>query len=355
MRVFLDGTPLAVPAGGIARYTAELSVALANEFPADEYWLVSDQPFSLAPPQPANLHCAGRKRGVFGRRWWSCGVAAAMLESSAELFHGTDFAVPYLPLRPSVLTLHDLSPWRDAAWQAASPRVRRRTPFLIGLGLATMIITPTEAIRREAIDKFRLHPSRIVSVPLAAAAHFRPAGPEPAPAPYFLYVGALEARKNISLLLEAWREVRRSHPVELVLAGRARPGFRTPAPEPGLRLLGETRDADLPALYSGAVAFLYPSLYEGFGLPVLEAMSCGTAVIASRDPAIAEVAGDGALLLEAGGAAPWVEAMKAVLSEPVRRTQLRERALRRSRDFSWARTARRTREVYLEARRRFGN
>jgi len=111
-------------------------------------------------------------------------------------------------------------------------------------------------------------------VPHGAADVFRPAAP-PDAAPYFLYVGALEPRKNLDGLIEAWREVRRRHGVDLVLAGRKRVDFNELPPEPGLRVTGEVRDTDLARLYSGALALVYPSHYEGFGLPVLEAMQCG--------------------------------------------------------------------------------
>ena len=271
----------------------------------------------------------------------------------ADVFHGTNFAVPYLPSRPSVMTLHDLSPWMDRAWHHAADRVRRRTPLLIGLGVATMIVTDSEAVRRQAIERFRINPERIVAVPLAASAHFRPVPAAPPRRPFFLYVGTLEPRKNIPFLVDAWRPVHDRYGVELVLAGRRREDFAGLPEEPGLRILGETPEEDLPALYSQALAFVYPSLYEGFGLPVLEAMQCGACVITSTDPAIAEVVGD------AGRAAR--PARRARLDRSARRLRLRRRLApaaprefaRAAREFSWQRTAQLTREVYLEAMRRF--
>jgi glycosyltransferase involved in cell wall biosynthesis len=199
-----------------------------------------------------------------------------------------------------------------------------------------------------------LGPQRVHAVPLAAAEHFRPVPLPSSLAPYFLYVGALEPRKNLEMLLKAWREVRARCAVELLLAGRVRSDFTPPSPEPGLRVLGEVPEEDLPGLYSGAVACLYPSLYEGFGLPVLEAMQCGALVFASRTPAIVEVAGDAALLLDARDARAWVEAMGAAVTRPEGLAAWKARSRERARVFSWARTARLTREVYSEALRRFG-
>src|SRR5262249_44705535 len=145
-----------------------------------------------------------------------------MTRRRAQVFHGANFAVPYLPTHPSVLSLHDLSPWMDRAWHHSADRVRRRTPPLIRMGIATMIITDSEAVRRQAIEHFRLHPDRVAAVPLAAPARFRPVRQARPGRPYFLYVGTLEPRKNLTLLVEAWRPLRERYGVELVLAGRAR-------------------------------------------------------------------------------------------------------------------------------------
>jgi len=194
----------------------------------------------------------------------------------------------------------------------------------------------------------------VVAVPEAAAPWFGPVEPKvPDGAPYFLFVGTLEPRKNLPALLDAWREVRQSHPVDLVLAGRKRadfPEFPGSNGETGLRWIGEVPDGALAELYSGALALVYPSLYEGFGLPVLEAMQCGSPVIASR--AVEETAGDAAVY--AGDAREMAEAMRVLCRDSERVAELRGKSLARARQFTWERTARGTYEVYREARRRFG-
>jgi glycosyltransferase involved in cell wall biosynthesis len=357
MKIALDATPLTIASGGVQRYTAELSRALAQNFPQDEFWLLSDQKFS-PPADTPNLRTGAGPRNKIERRWWLWGLQREISRLRIDLFHGTDFAVPYLPLRPTVMTLHDLSPWLNMSWMttsrhAYSDRVRKRTPVLLRLGLATMVITPTEAVRRQALEHFRLPADRVIAVPLAASNHFRPVSVTPSNPPYLLYVGTLEPRKNLPMLLDVWREVRKSHQIDLVLAGRRRADFPELAPEPGLHLRGLTLETELPELYSGALACVYPSHYEGFGLPVLEAMQCGAPVITSRDPAIMEVASDAALLLDVRDPSAWSEAFLSLLSNPDRRLAMRAKGLARAAEFSWTRTAKLTREVYEQAAQRF--
>jgi len=336
MVVALDGTPLTLTSGGLRRYTEELLRALETEFPDDRFVAVSDQ---LTPP-----------RNWLDRRWWTIGLVRTLSRLGCDVFHGTDFAVPYVPLRPAVMSVHDVSPWMNPAWHSGAGRVRRRAPLLIRLGIATMLITGTEAVRRQIIDLFNADPGRIVVVPDAPAPHLRRIDAPPPERPYFLFVGTVEPRKNVPVLIDAWRHVRSRYPVDLMIAGR----FRSDAPavdaEPNLILRGEVTDDELASLYSGAVALVYPSLYEGFGLPVIEAMQCGTPVITSNDPALIEVSGAAGLHTSSDGLA---HAMESLLLNPPERQRQSELGLVRARDFSWQRTARLTREVYAEAIARF--
>ncbi len=327
----LDATPLSVPSGGVRRYTLELVRALAENYPEDQFYLVSDQVFDMPVELPNLLRGRGPANRL-ARRWWIAGLPRELRRLGVDVFHGTDFAVPYLPLRPTVMTVHDLSPWRVESAPDTSERVRFRTPLLVRLGLATMIITPSEAIRREVIEQFGVAAHRVIAIPLAASPHFRPVETAPRERPYFLYVGSLHGRKNVNVIECAAAQLG----VDLVMPARD----------------GRVEESELPALYAGAAAVLYPSLYEGFGLPVLEAMQCGAMVITSKDPAITEVAEGAAVQVEASDLAAWVSTMRAAL-DPERRGVWRARALARAAAYSWERTAMLTREVYDEARRLF--
>ena len=349
MRVAIEAASLSLSSGGLARYTSQLSLALARFCLDDEFYLISDQPFSVPAGAPPNLKRGAAPRNAIERRWWLWGMARELGRIGADVVHGPDFAVPYLANRPSVMTLHDLSPWRDPAWHSGAVRVMRRTPLLLKMGLATMVITPGEHVRQDVIARFQLSPDRVVAVPEAAPEWFGPVEARPA-SPYFLFVGTIEPRKNLPLLVEAWREVRRGRPVDLLIAGRRRDDAPAIPEEPGLRLLGEVPDEDLPALYSGATALVYPSLYEGFGLPVIEAMQCGACVIAS--PALRETAGDAAVY--ADNARELAQAMTQALDRPEWRAEWSARGRARAAEFSWRATALQTYAVYQEARRRFG-
>jgi len=320
MRVALDAEPLTLTSGGLKRYVEELTTALRASYPEDEY---------IYLPQP---------RTFLRRRWWLYGAERASAHAHIDVFHGTNFAIPFFSHRPRVLTLHDLSPWRNPQWHRgqAAARIRRRTPYL--LPLASHVITPSEAVRREAIARFHLAPERVTAIPLAASPHFRPTPRESDP--YLLFVGTLEPRKGIATLLEAWRAGGRKIPLRLV--GRTREDFPPLSPEPNLHLLGEVPDSSLPALYTNATAVVYPSEYEGFGLPVLEAMQCAANVITSCDPALLELTGDTAQHFST----PAELAQLCVA--PANRPELRGAAQTRSANYSWQKTAHLTREIYVK-------
>ncbi len=348
MRIALDATPLTVSSGGLPRYVGELGVALARAYPEDEYVYLSDQPFSMPSDAPVNLT---RGRGVESpadRRWWLWGLRRAIRSANANLFHGTNFEVPYLGGVPAILTIHDLSPWRDRAWHDAADRVRQRMPWLLKFRRACEILTVSEAVRREVVNYFGVDPGIVHAVPLAASPNFRPIVPSHTGLrPFFLFVGTLEPRKNIPALLEAWRATREQTGADLVIAGRLRSDFPPLASEDGLVILGEVAEDELPRLYSEALAFVYPTHYEGFGLPVLEAMQCGCPVITSADPAVVEVSGGAAI--HAASGAEIADSMRAIAARPELRASMRSAGLRRAELYSWERTAKLTRAVYTQA------
>jgi glycosyltransferase involved in cell wall biosynthesis len=316
MKIAMDGSSLAMTSGGLRRYTEELARALQES---------GDEVDVLRPA---------------GRLWWS--VRLPLRLRPFDVFHGTNFEVPYVPVCPSVMTVHDLSPWMNESWHAGAGRVRKRSPLVAGLGLATMLIVPTEAVRAQLLSTFPVHADRVCAVP--EGGRMQRMQVDPVRRPYFLFVGTVEPRKNVPALIAAWRPLHQR--AELIVAGRLREDAPAIPVEPGLTMTGEVSEQRLRELYSGAVALVYPSRYEGFGLPVVEAMQCGTPVIASHDPALVEVAAGAAIHASDH---ELTNVMQALLDDAQLRLRYAEAALRRGREFSWDRTARLTREVYAEA------
>jgi glycosyltransferase involved in cell wall biosynthesis len=327
MKIALDGTPLLhAPHTGIARYTQELVTELRATYP--------DVQFSLeSRPERA---------GLLEGRWWSIGLPRRLRETGVTLFHGTDFAVPLLGKTPSVVTVHDLSPFRAREWRMPSTaiRVARRLPGAIARARA--VITPSERVKEEIVARFRTPPEKIFVTPLAPASAFQPK-PKQVSQPYLLYVGSGQERKNLALLLRVFGRLREDLDIELLCIGRELP-FTL---QLGVRTMESITDEELARLYSRASVFVYPTRYEGFGLPVVEAMACGAPVVVWRGTACSDVAGGAAL--EAGSEEELEAEIRAVISRPELAADLRKRSLARALCYSWNNTARKTWEAYESA------
>jgi glycosyltransferase involved in cell wall biosynthesis len=232
---------------------------------------------------------------------------------------------------------------------------------------ARHVIAISEATRRDLLATYPLRPEQVTAIPLAADPHFYPrneteiAGAREKyslPVPYVLYLGINKPHKNLLRLVEGWRLLlgQAEAPLpSLVVAGAwdARyPQARQAAEAAGLagsvRFVGPIAEPDLPALYSGALLFVFPSLYEGFGLPVVEAMACGTAVACSNLSSLPEVAGEAAYLFDPRDPAAIAAALRDLLQEPARREALQAAGKERARRFSWQRTAQETIALYRE-------
>ena len=358
MRIALDATPLIEPAGGLPRYVTELALALAELAPGDEIHLLSDQPDLYVDPRlTATRNVRLEPPAAWGRsKWWSFGLPKELRSRRIDIFHGTNFEIPYLPLTPAVMTVHDLSPWKPPPLRPPGcERVRTRAPQLIRR--ARKVITPTEAIREEVIREFRLLPAQVVAIPHAPSEALAPAAERAAairadlrlPQRYLLAIGAGNARKNISLLVNAWHMLlERESDLGLVVVGR---GAETAAADGDARLvvIEEANDEQTAAALSGAQAFVYPSLYEGFGLPVVEAMRARVPVLASADQAVVEVAAGAALHFEPHSETELVEALRRVLTDRGEAERLIRLGERRAAELSWSATAKKTRATYEQA------
>ena len=373
----LDAIPLTEPRTGVGHYTLELARALCGEAPGDTFELAYPARYpeiDLAEggrALPPNLSLARVPVGPLGRRWWAAGLPRYAARRRFDLFHGTNFEAPLWGAAARVVTVHDLSllllPETHEPRRVG--RARRRLPLMARA--ADAVVTPTEAVRREACEHLGLPPAKVFAVPEAARECFRPAAPAEteearrrlgAGAEFVLAVGTVEPRKNLPALLTAFEEVARAQragDLRLVVAGRR--GWldadffarlnRSPARE-RIVFTGYVTDADLRALYSSCKVFVYPSRYEGFGLPPLEAMSCGAPVVAGRSAAVAEVTAGAARLFDPDRPDELTRTLLELIRDEGARRRYAEAGLRRAAEFSWARTARLTLGVYREAMER---
>ena len=356
LSVGINAAPLLAPRTGVGRYISGLLEGLAAHSGSDLRFIPLFAPRAAVQGAPAALpvRAASLVRAVAKRIPASYDLARAaraaalLVRRDLSLYHETNHAAPRFR-GPVVVTIHDLSTIRFPETQEAA-RARHFARAMRGdARRAARIVTPTEAIAREASDLLDLPRDRVRAIHHGVGPAFTPDGPRRSwRKPYVLYVGALNARKGLDTLVAAFAALpdglRREH--ELLLAGPRERG----APAPGsATLLGYVPDVDLPALVRGAAAFCYPSRYEGFGLPLLEAMACGVPCVASDDPALVEVAGGAALHAARGDPAALTAALQRVLDDESVRTDLSRRGPLRASRFTWERSAADHLRVYREA------
>src|SRR5947207_1139394 len=370
MRVGLDGYPLSEPLTGIGHYTLELACSLARNFPRDEFELVSPKPFNPAASggiqreSIPNLRLIQAKSSSLRGHWWSVGLPMYARRAGFDLFHGTNFEVPLWKRRRTVLTIHDLSTLLYPETHRASAVRRARLRLPIAAKITDAIITPTETVRQEVCERLKVKPGKVTAIHEAPRRTFSPMTKEETVAirkrlrvedEFLLFVGTLEPRKNLLTTLRAFEEVitRTSARPQLVIAGgegwlidETLSFIDSASLKDRILLTGYLNDEDLRALYSSCRAFVYPSLYEGFGLPPLEAMACGAPVIAGRIAALQEALGDAAILIEPLDVQTLSRTIIEVLRDERRRAAMGEAGIKHAAKFSWDTAAKLTHEVY---------
>jgi len=326
---------------GMQRYALELAQRFADRI----------QPVRPAKPL----------RGATGHVWEQLYLPSAV---GGRLLWSPNNTGP-LAIARQVCTIHDLIPldrpeWfnrRFAAWyQWLLPRLAKKVQHIIAI---------SEFTKRRIVERLGVRPDKVTVIPNGVDARFSPQTPErveavrkslriTAPA-YLLCVGSLEPRKNLRRLLEAWAVVQPSlgADTQLVIAGAKGSstvfeGVRLDPLPPQVHFTGYVSDEELPCLYAGALALIYPSLYEGFGLPPLEAMACGTPVVTSNGTSIPEVADGAAVLVDPEDVDSIADGIRQMVSSAALRERLRGLGLERASRTTWARTAQRTLQLLLD-------
>jgi len=372
MKIAFNGTALLSPLTGVGQYAYHLASGLQHEPDLDLLLFYAShfgrQVGAGTPPLVGTLRKLVRQwvpHSYEVSRWmqqrnFDRGVRA----NRFDLYHEPNFLAFEFD-GPSVVTVHDLS-WIRYPHTHPAERVRAMEKYFEpGLRRARLVLTDSEFVKREVIEVFGIESARILPVPLGLDAVFKPMNAHETRAvltahqlkhgEYFLSVGTMEPRKNMETTVAAYgllpQAVRARHP--LVIVGLK--GWRTTAMENVLeplvasgqaRILGYLERSELAAVTAGALAMVYPSLYEGFGLPPLEAMGCGVPAITSNVSSLPEVVGDTGLSVDPLDVGALAAAMRTMAEAPGLRAELSARALVRARGFTWQRCAAETAAAY---------
>jgi len=364
LRIGIDYTAAVHQRAGIGRYARGLVRALAQLDRENEYLLlVAGRPKEEGtfPPNfrlrylPLSPHWAT----VLWQRL-RVPLPADLFTGPLDLFHSPDYVLPPLRRGKRVLTIHDLSFLRYP--EGADPRLRWYLTQAVprSIGQADLVLADSQNTKSDLIELLGVEAGRVEVLYPGVEERFHPLSEESlAPVrtrysldfPFILSVGTLEPRKNHVGLLQAYSLLREPH--RLVIAGGK--GWlyegifqevERLSLEERVFFLGYVPEEDLPALYNLADLFVFPSLYEGFGLPPLEAMACGTPVVVSALSSLPEVVGDGALLVPPQEVEALAEAMEKALSDPSLREELRSKGLERAKRFTWSEAAKRLLAIY---------
>jgi glycosyltransferase involved in cell wall biosynthesis len=366
---------------GVGFYVSELLAALEESGEVDVIPL--SRTIAGGPLKLANRLVGGggssSSDGSSRRRFWSLAaakslgmrlidryVAAASKLLRWPLFHETDHCPARLDA-PTIITVHDLSVVLHPEWHP-DHRIRKYAAnFDKGLKASSHILTPSEAIREEVIATYGISPNRVTASPLAPRWQFRPIEEKwcdevrrrfNLPERFVLFVGNIEPRKNVLTLLDAYAilspELRSRHPLAIVggwgwHSDDVRERLTLPPWSECVRWLGYVSESDLVLLINAAAVLAYPSLYEGFGLPPIEAMACGTPVITTNAGGLRDSVGDAAHVVDPHDVAGLAQALTLVLTDQDYADELTWRGYKRAAAHSWRETARRTAEAYRKA------
>ncbi len=351
--------------GGIGTYTRELVAALAAREPELALTLLvapGDRGRVRWPRPLAEQPVAAGKYG-FAEHWR---VPAAAHASGATLLHEPHYTLPWLWRGASVVTIHDLIHLKFPQFFPPGADVYARLMAGEAVRRAHVVLADSECTRRDILEQLGGDPGRVHVTPLGVSAAFTPASREECdafrasralPADFVLYVGARRRHKNLVLLLRAWAAMRAPQRPPLVLSGRAWSPDDPLAREAdalgvggSVHFAGDPKDdGELRLLYASAALLVQPSLYEGFGLPPVEAMACGTPVLSSDAGSLAEVVGDAAATLPPRDPEAWATQVLALLGDASGREARIARGIARAATYRWERTAELTRQAYEDA------
>jgi glycosyltransferase involved in cell wall biosynthesis len=373
MKIAINASFWNKPNTGSGQYLRALIPILAQRAPANDYSLITPSAVSGQPSNVAVHHehlALNRVNANLAKLWFEqIAFARACRRERADLAHVPYFAPPLFPGTRSVVTIHDLIPMVLPLYRG-SLLVRAYTQLAaVASRRADDIIADSGCSQRDIVRRLGIAASRVHVVYLAADARYYPTDEAQIesvrrkyslPANFLLYLGGFDQRKNVGVIIQAFAQLRDLYAAGYrlvlggVMLGKDSEFFPAPRriareanlPDDAIRYIGWVDEADKPALYSSANIFLFPSRYEGFGLPSLEAMACGAPVICSNASSLPEVVGGAGITIDPNDIAAWADTIRAVASNAQRQAEMREQGIAQARKFSWERTAAETLAIY---------
>ncbi len=358
IRYWLDARTAVSHFPGIGRYVSNLAQAMVPLLNPDEHLTLlrdSSQPSRWQlPPESEKVTWIETAVSPFSL---SQQTKIPNLLKNCTLYHSPYYLMPYRPGVPTILTVYDLIPQRYPEYVSAQARLLFQLTTRLALRTADHIIAISEATKQDFMTAYHVDSDRITAVPLAPAPNFQPQPPAHIqtvkqtynlPDHYVLYLGINKPHKNLPQLIHAWKTVTQQVPNSpvLVIAGawdERYPETKQLAAELNLsdtiQFIGAVADEDLPGLYAGADLFVFPSLYEGFGLPVIEAMACGTAVACSHTSSLPEVGGNAAAYFNPNNPDDIAHTLIRLLQDKDERISRQQLSLQQATQFTWTKTA----------------
>ncbi|HTH23505.1 MAG TPA: glycosyltransferase family 1 protein [Vicinamibacterales bacterium] len=369
MRIVFDGTTLTPGRTGVGYYTEHLLQHLAREVvnTGDELVVVSNKPIDTQAPLPPHVRVHDGHRFPIRIGWMQLRAQRALEALRPDVAHFTNGMIPIGSPVATVVTVHDMSLRLYPNCHPVRRLLLNRPLMHVAIRQASSIVTVSNSARRDLLRLHGVAPDRVAVVHEAASPAFRPIADREwlenvraryaLPRQFMLYVGTIEPRKNLSRLMSAFADARKAGiPHHLVCVGPYGWSSRNLAGhierlgiQDVVHFTGYVPFEHLPAIYNLGEFFAFPSLYEGFGLPVVEAMACGIPVLTSTTSSLGEIAGDAAETIDPADTDAIADAIVRLASDQDLRRDRAERGLRRARSFSWAQTARDMLAVYHRA------
>jgi glycosyltransferase involved in cell wall biosynthesis len=372
----IDITSAITQGGGIGRYTRELIHTLVGIQSPYRYRFFSAKPpaeFPVANPVPTAVHTSYHpaplnERWLY-RLWYRLRLPLPVqwVTGQLDLFHSPDFVLPPVSGNiPTLLTVHDLS-FAHYPHVFPAPLVNYLNNVVPwSIQRCTHILADSQSTKDDLMALWQVPAEKITVLYCGVDARFKPVTDEKvltavrqkhhlADSPYILNVGTIQPRKNYQMLIRAFAPVAQQFPHHLIFAGgkgwlydEMMAEVETQGLNGRVHFIGFVDDADLPALYTAASLLTFPSLYEGFGLPLLEAMACGVPVISSNTSSLPEVVADSGLLLSPHDESAWTNAIRQLLADPVQRARMVAAGFKQARQFNWHQSANQLLGIYSD-------